>query len=57
MWDYNIDNSEYNIESLKDCLIRANIFLEKIKDETEATLTICKNEITSNRPVRELYDN
>ena len=32
MWDYNIDNSEYNIESLKDCLIRANIFLEKIKE-------------------------
>ena len=32
MWNYNIDNSEYNIESLKDCLIRANIFLEKLKE-------------------------
>ncbi len=31
-------------------------FLEEIKDVTEAALTTCKNEITSNRPVRELYD-
>lgn len=31
-------------------------FLEEIKDVTEAALTTCKNEIISNRPVRELYD-
>lgn len=31
-------------------------FLEEIKDATESALTTCKNEITSNRPVRELYD-
>lgn len=31
-------------------------FLEEIKDVTEAALTTCKNEIASNRPVRELYD-
>ena len=35
MWDYNIDNSEYNIESLKDCLIRANIFLEKMPKDRD----------------------
>ncbi len=45
-------NNKKNIEG-----INLDEFLEKIKDETEATLTICKNEITSNRPVRELYDN
>lgn len=32
MWNYNFDNTKYNIESLKDCLIRANIFLEKLKE-------------------------
>ncbi len=31
-------------------------FLEEIKDVTEVALTTCKNEIASNRPVRELYD-
>ncbi len=45
-------NNKKNIEG-----INLDEFLEKIKDETEATLTIYKNEITSNRPVRELYDN
>lgn len=35
MWDYNIDNSEYKIESLKECLARAGVFLKKLKENYE----------------------
>lgn len=32
-WDYVLNDSSHNIESLKDCLLRANNFLNKIKKE------------------------
>lgn len=32
-WDYKLNDSSHNIESIRDCLERANSFLNKIKEE------------------------
>ena len=32
-WDYKLNDSSNNIESIKDCLTRAKTFLDKIKKE------------------------
>lgn len=32
-WDYKLNDSSNNIESIQDCLLRANIFLNKIKEK------------------------